>query len=79
MSTNPLPVTQRHRMMAAARIPGDDPKSVAVRRRILAAEADDHPIVQGIAFYFHYDASRFNKDEDERINAVLREHGITIG
>lgn len=46
-----MPITEAHRKDAAARLHGDDAKTVAVRAKILAGVADDHPLVQGAAFY----------------------------
>jgi hypothetical protein len=44
-------IEQRHRIAALDKIPGDDAKSVAVRRRIFEGLSDEHPSVQAAAFY----------------------------
>lgn len=41
------------RIAAAARMTGDDAKTVRIRESVLAGHSDEHPLVQGEAFYRH--------------------------
>ncbi len=50
------PVIHEDRIKGAASLKGSDPKSVAVRKRILAGQCDDHPSVR-----CHADAREFNR------------------
>ena len=44
-------IEQRHREAASNSIKGGDEKSVSIRARIIAGDADHHPAVQAAAFY----------------------------
>lgn len=44
-------IVQRHRREASDSILGSDEKSVKIRARIVAGDADHHPAVQAAAFY----------------------------
>jgi len=46
-----MKIERKHRIAAIDKIPGDDPKAIAIRQKILDGLADDHPLVQAAAFY----------------------------
>lgn len=51
-------IDHHHRVKAANSINGTDEKSVGIRARIIAGDANDHPAVQAAAFYEKHPARK---------------------